>query len=120
MLNGRSLASPRTYWVRLGLCAVALLVVASIAYLVIPRWLAGQCGDASVWWDQLVRIECEKNRGTLIVEERRNLLAITAGILAALTLYYTHQRQRLSQDETGLAATRKPFSNLETRTKQSG
>lgn len=40
-----------------------------------------------------------ENRADLIVEERRTVLAIGAAIIAALTLFYTHRRQRLTEDE---------------------
>lgn len=84
---------------RSGLFALLLILAAGSVYLVVPDLLVGQCDGSPVWWEQLARLECEKGRAALLVEERRNMLAVLAGLLAVVTLVYTHRRQQLSQDE---------------------
>jgi Pentapeptide repeats (8 copies) len=64
------------------------IVAAVLALLLLPPWLVDQAG-ASLEGADLTRA---------VTEERRTVLAVLAAIGAAVTLWYTHQRQELDRD----------------------
>ncbi|MFL6139859.1 MAG: hypothetical protein ACJ74O_18950 [Frankiaceae bacterium] len=68
-----------------------LLLLAGLLWVVYkgPPWLVHQ---------EHLRLK-PNDEAARISDERRNLLAILAGIGAALTLWYTHQRQELDRDQ---------------------
>jgi Pentapeptide repeats (8 copies) len=68
--------------------AAAGIGAAVLALLLLPPWLVDQAG-AGLEGAELTKA---------VTEERRTVLAVLAAIGAAVTLWYTHQRQSLDRD----------------------
>ncbi len=102
LLFGSAVLSATTLKVALvaaGTAAVILLLLG------LPPWLVDQAHGRLA----------DTDRVRAITEERRTVLAVFAAVGAAITLWYTHQRQEPDRDANRTDRYTKPLSNSATR-----